>query len=263
MGGISRAHDFTLEKYGDLCDALLNCGYSILTVHDYLTKCQDSQYPIPKCAIMRHDVDRKIDNALRMAKLEHAKEIRSTYYFRYPYTFKPEIINQIRDFGHEIGYHYEVLAKAKGDYKKAMHLFEQELQAMREFYEISTICMHGSPLSRFDNRDLWKDYDFRKYGIVGEAYLSMAGKDLRYFTDSGRNWGGKHSVRDAMPGAVGIPPSVATTDDLARWIASAGEERLYLTVHPERWAMSEGEWATGYMMDLVMNAGKSVLVAMR
>jgi len=259
MGGISRAHDFTLEKYGDLCDALLNCGYSILTVHDYLTKCQDSQYPIPKCAIMRHDVDRKIDNALRMAKLEHAKEIRSTYYFRYPYTFKPEIINQIRDFGHEIGYHYEVLAKAKGDYKKAMHLFEQELQAMREFYEISTICMHGSPLSRFDNRDLWKHYDFKDFGIVGEAYLSMAGKDIHYFTDTGRNWGGKHSVRDAMPGAKAVPGSIVTTDDLTRWIASAGEERLYLTVHPERWAASSGSWVLGFLIDLSVNVGKRLL----
>ena len=252
-------HDFTLEKYGDLCDALLNCGYSILTVHDYLTKCQDRQYPIPNCAIMRHDVDRKINNALRMAKLEHAREISSTYYFRYPYTFKPEIVNQIHDFGHEIGYHYEVLAKAKGNYKKAMHLFEQEIQAMRDFYEISTICMHGSPLSRFDNRDLWKYYDFKDFGIVGEAYLSMAGKDIHYFTDTGRNWGGKHSVRDAMPGAGGIPPSIATTDDLTRWIGSAGGEGLYLTVHPERWAASSGSWVLGFLIDLSVNVGKRLL----
>jgi hypothetical protein len=33
----------------------------------------------------------------------------------------------------------------------------------------------------------------------------MAGKDLRYLTDTGRNWGGKHSVRDAMPGAGAGP----------------------------------------------------------
>jgi len=88
----------------------------------------------------------------------------------------------------------------------------------------------------------------------------MAGKGLRYLTDTGRNWGGKHSVRDAMPGAGGIPPSVATTDDLARWVGSAGEEGLYLTVHPERWAMSEGEWAVSYSQDVVSNFGKKVLM---
>lgn len=70
-------------------------------------------------------------------------------------------------------------------------------------------------------------------------------------------------MRDAMPGAGAVLPSVATTDDLIDWIGSTGEEGLYLTVHPERWAMSEGEWATGYVTDLIMNAGKTVLVAMR
>jgi len=65
-----------------------------------------------------------------------------------------------------------------------------------------------------------------------------------------------------MPGADGAVP-VETTDDLIRWIESGEAEGLYLTVHPERWAVSEGEWATGYVMDLVMNAGKTVLVAMR
>jgi len=70
-------------------------------------------------------------------------------------------------------------------------------------------------------------------------------------------------VRDAMPGVEPVPPSVATTDDLARWIGSAGEERLYLTMHPERWAMSEGEWVIGSLTDLAVNMGKTVLQVMR
>ena len=114
--------------------------------------------------------------------------------------------------------------------------------------------MHGSPLSRYDNRDLWKEYDFTDYGIAGEAYLSMAGKGLCYLTDTGRNWGGKHSVRDAMPGAEVVP--VETTDDLVDWIGSAGAESLYLTVHPERWADSRVERITGSIKDHLMNAGK-------
>ncbi|MGV8115811.1 hypothetical protein [Methanothrix soehngenii] len=83
----------------------------------------------------------------------------------------------------------------------------------------------------------------------------------KHLTDTGRNWGGKHSLRDSMPGAEPVP--VETTDDLARWIGSAGAEELYMTVHPERWAMSEGEWVASYIKDLAMNAGKKVLLAMR
>jgi hypothetical protein len=250
--------DFTMAKYGELCRVLLGAGYTPATVYQYLT-----EPPCGKTVVLRHDVDRKPENALKMAELEHALGVCSTYYFRYPHTFIPEVIEQVLSLGHEVGYHYEVLAKAKGDYEEAIGLFARELEEFRSLCDVRTICMHGSPLSRYDNRDLWKRYDFREFGIAGEAYLSMAGKDLRYLTDTGRNWGGKHSVRDAMPGAGAVLPSVATTDDLARWIGSAGEEGLYLTVHPERWAMSEGEWVIGSLTDLAVNMGKAVFVAMR
>jgi len=253
-------HDFTLDKYRELCKTILDRGYSTLTVYDYLERHNAGDNMLHHSAIMRHDVDRKTGNALRLAELEHSLGIHSTYYFRYPYTFKPEIIRQIHSLGHEIGYHYEVLAKAKGHYGKAIRLFDQELRAMREVCDIKTICMHGSPLSRYDNRDLWKHYDFRDFGITGEAYISLQDAGLRYFTDTGRSWSGRNSVRDVMPGTV---PSVETTDDLIDWIGSAGDLDLYLSVHPERWAANEGEWVIGYAKDLMMNAGKTVVAAMR
>ena len=247
-----------MAKYGELCRVLLGAGYTPVTVEQYLAGGSGG-----RTVILRHDVDRKPENALKMAELEHGLGVTSTYYFRHPHTFIPEIIEQVLSLGHEVGYHYEVLAKAKGNYEKAITLFARELEEFRTLCDVRTICMHGSPLSRYDNRDLWKEYDFGEFGIAGEAYLSMAGTDLRYLTDTGRNWGGKHSVRDAMPGAGAVPPSVATTDDLIDWIGSAGEEGLYLTVHPERWAMSEGEWAVGSLTDLAVNMGKAVFVAMR
>ncbi len=250
--------DFTMAKYGELCRVLLGAGYTPVTVYQYLT-----DPPGGRTVVLRHDVDRKPENALKMAELEHALGVCSTYYFRHPATFVPEVIGRVQALGHEVGYHYEVLAKARGDYEKAITLFARELEEFRSLCDVRTICMHGSPLSRYDNRDLWKRYDLREFGIAGEAYLSMAGKGLRYLTDTGRNWGGKYSVRDAMPGAGAVPPSVETTDDLINWIGSAGEEGLYLTVHPERWAMSEGEWAVGSLTDFAVNMGKTVLQVMR
>jgi len=248
--------DFTMEKYEELCRVLLDAGYTPVTVHQYLTN-----PPGGKAVVLRHDIDRKPQNALKMSKIEHILGIAATYYFRYPATFIPDVIREIHALGHEVGYHYEVLAKAKGDCEKAIGLFAFELSAFRSLCDVRTACMHGSPLSRYDNRDLWKVYDFREFGIVGEAYLSMAGNGLRYLTDTGRSWDGKHSLRDAMTGAEPIP--VETTDDLASWIGSTGAEALYMTVHPERWAMNEQEWAISYVKDLVMNAGKTVLVVIR
>lgn len=255
------SHDFTLVKYQKLCTNLLECGYSTLTVCDYLEKRDIIDINLHHIAILRHDIDRKIRNALRVAELEHAMGIRSTYYFRYPSTFNPEIIRQIHGLGHEIGYHYEVLTKAKGDPEKAIHLFELELREMRVVCDIKTICMHGSPLSRYDNRDLWKHYDFRDFGIDGEAYLSLQDAGFRYFTDTGRCWNGKHSLRDVMPGAGAPLPQVETTNDLIDWIGSSGQDGLYLTVHPERWAADEGEWVTQSILDLIINSGKRIISA--
>jgi hypothetical protein len=262
-GGTDIMKDFMLGKYRALCQTLLGKDYSIVPVLDWLKRNDAGMETDHPVAVMRHDVDRKPGNALGMAELEHAMGIRSTYYFRYPSTFQPEIIRQIQGLGHEIGYHYEVLTKAKGDPKRAIHLFEQELHAMREVSTIRTICMHGSPMSRYDNRDLWNHYDFQDFGVDGEAYLSLQDAGLRYFTDTGRNWCGKHSVRDVMPGAGPALPYVETTDDLIDWIGSSGEGGLYLTVHPERWALDEREWASGYVKDLVVNVGKRVLVGVR
>lgn len=245
------SHDFTLEKYRELCCVLLG-NYKIYTVYGYL-----SQNPKGNAVVLRHDVDRKIQNSLKMAQLENEMGISSSYYFRYPSTFKPKCIKKIRDLGHEVGYHYEVLSRAKGDYEKAVRRFQYELGEFRNICEINTLCMHGSPLSKYDNRDLWKKYDFRDFDILGEAYLSLVDKSLVYLTDTGRNWGGKRSLRDAMPGARPVP--VETTDDLIAWIGASQNGRLYLTVHPERWASGNGERVLSFSQDAMINIGKVFL----
>jgi hypothetical protein len=102
--------DFTLDKYRDLCQAAINSQYILflLTVRAYMTM----PNPPQKCIVLRHDIDRNFGNALRMAELEPELGIQSTYYFRVPYTFKPDIIRKIQALGHEVSYHYEVLSKA-------------------------------------------------------------------------------------------------------------------------------------------------------
>ena len=59
--------------------------------------------------------------------------------------------------------------------------------------------MHDSPLSKYDNRLLWKYYNYRDYGIIGEPYFDIDFNDVFYLTDTGRRWDGeKVSVRDKV-----------------------------------------------------------------
>jgi len=174
--------DFTYKTYRFLLQELLKNNYKIYTVEQYFKK-----KPKGKFVILRHDVDRALSNALQLAKIEASLGIKSTYYFRTS-TFKLPIVKQIAEMGHEIGYHYEILFKAKGDYKLAIDLFEEELSNMRKYFPIKTICAHGNIFMKGINYDIWKKYDFKKYGLLGEAYLSLNKKIKSgiYFSDTGR-----------------------------------------------------------------------------
>jgi hypothetical protein len=53
MRGIVKNMDFSLSKYEKLCLALLDSGYTPLTVYSYLTGKQRNN----KLVVLRHDVD--------------------------------------------------------------------------------------------------------------------------------------------------------------------------------------------------------------
>jgi hypothetical protein len=186
--------DFTLAIYSQLLSALQAGDYSFQTFADFI------QNPKSKTVVMRHDVDRMPANALKMARMEHEMGIAATYYFRaVPESWDEEIIRAIAGLAHEIGYHYENLSLSRGNYEMAIRNFELNLEKLRKIYPVKTICMHGSPLSKWDNRDLWEKYDYRDFGIVGDPYFDIDFNEVFYITDTGRKWDGeKVSVRDKV-----------------------------------------------------------------
>jgi hypothetical protein len=84
----------------------------------------------------------------------------------------------------------------------AIESFAKNLQRLREIAPVNTICMHGSPMSRWDSRLLWKYYDYKDFGIIGEPYFDFNFDDMLYLTDTGRRWDGEAvSLRDKAQGA--------------------------------------------------------------
>ena len=252
--------DFTLEKYKELCEAINNC-YTPVTVFSYIVA---DPKPEP-LIIIRHDVDRAPENALKIAKLEHRIGIESTYYFRVKKgVFIPEIIREISHMGHEVGYHYEVVDKARGNLDLAIKIFEQELEKFRELVEVKTICMHGNPLTPWDNRMLWKKYDFRDYGIIGEAYLSIDYQNIIYLSDTGRNWSGQYSLKDYFKDRIDRTENrqdlrINSTDDVIKLINTKNFRRIYLLTHPNRWNDCVSGWIKELMLQTLKNVGKGFL----
>ena len=247
--------DFTLTKYEELCKAMIDSDCTPVSVCTYL------EAPPERCIIIRHDVDRKPEQAQKMAELEDRSGINSTYYFRMKKdVFIPGMIKEIANMGHEVGYHYEAMDKAKGDLEKAIRIFADELKEFRKICDVKTICMHGNPLSKWVNRDLWKRYEFNGFGIIGEPYLSIDYTNVLYLTDTGRRWNSKFSVKDVVSANSQRNEKVKSTDDVIRLIEEGDIEQMCILAHPERWSDGSGAWLKELVWQNVKNVGKAILV---
>lgn len=187
--------DFTIRKYVQLLNKLAEKGYVFQTFEYFIEHSYES-----KIVVLRHDVDRNPENALRFAFIENKLGIKASYYFRIGRkVFKEDIIKKIVTLGHEVGYHYEDLTICKGIFENAIIHFGRQLASFRTIYPVRTICMHGSPLSKWDNRKLWERYDYHNYGIIAEPYFDVDYSKVYYITDTGRAWNNrKSSIRDKV-----------------------------------------------------------------
>lgn len=259
--------DFTLKKYDELVSALKGAGYSFLTFEEYCMA-KNSGATLPdKFVILRHDVDLRAKNSLEVAKIEASHYIKASYYFRVvPESNKPHIIKKIAELGHEIGYHYEDMSIANGDAEKAHIHFTEWLKYFRNFYTVKTICMHGAPTSKYDGKELWKSYNYRDSGIIGEPYFDIDFSTMFYLTDTGRMWDGyKVSVRDKIPihqdEWVKQGLTYHTTDNVISAIkAGTLPARLMITTHPQRWTSSIIPWIQEAVVQNVKNVIKYFLI---
>ena len=227
--------DFTLKIYQSLLSALRRAGYTFRTFEEFLSVPADG-----KVVILRHDIDKRPENALRLAQIEHASGVKASYYIRVVKgTWNEEIIEQIVALGHEMSYHYEDLTITKGNYEKAFEHFKVHLAEIRRFYPAKTVCMHGSPLSRWDNRKLWEKYNYREAGIIGEPYFDVDYTKVLYITDTGRAWNKTGaSVRDKVEG--GLELKVKNTRRLITLIGNDElPEKLIINTHPQQLSLQE------------------------
>lgn len=246
--------DFTLNIYKELLTTFISAGYSFIAFEDVFKS------PLPeKYIVLRHDVDDLPQQSLLKAQIEKELGIRSTYYFRIvKESNAPEIIRQIAALGHEIGYHYEDLSLANGDFKKAIHLFENNLNYFRTFYPVCTICMHGSPASVWDNKMLWRDYNYKDYTILGEPYFDIDFSSTLYLTDTGRRWNGNRvSVRDKVKNHFQHSFNFRSTENILTAIKNKElPSRIMITTHPQRWHDASGPWLKEIILQNIKNTIK-------
>ena len=280
--------DFTLSIYTNLLHTLQASNYNFISFENYINHNNlntvefTSKNTVPdsrnsnikkvkksevlaqsqhtKNIILRHDVDLLPKNSLRTAQIENILGIQGTYYFRnVPKSYNETIMRRIADLGHEIGYHYEDLTLAGGIMEKAILSFEKNLEKIRKLYPVTTACMHGSPRSPWDSKDLWKEYNYRDYGIIGEPYFDINFSKVLYLTDTGRRWDGeKVSVRDKVSAEGNLTDlnKFHSTSDIIRAAENHSlPNQIMLTIHPQRWTDKPLPW----VRELIMQSAKNVI----
>lgn len=225
--------DYTQKMYIRLMEGIAH-NYHCYSICDYIRARQSHTLP-SRFFIVRHDVDGNVENALEMAKIDARNGIRATYYFRTkPRLFSPRIIRSIAELGHEIGYHYEVLSDARGNFAHARNLFEDSLLKLRRIAPVETACMHGRAMSKYHNLDFWKRYSLEEFDLLAEPYLDIDYTDMYYFTDTGLCWDNRRfNIRDIVQSKNHGP--IQETPELLAFINTSANLKGAILTHTNVW----------------------------
>lgn len=248
--------DYTIKTYRLLLNEFLLCGYEFQTFQEFQMNPRNG-----KVVILRHDVDRTPKNAVRMAKIEAELNIKSSYYFRIvDESYNENCIQAIVGLNHELGYHYEDLALSKGNKGLAIQIFVKNLEKLRKFYPINTMCMHGSPRSNYDNRSLWESYNYREYGIIAEPYFDLDFNHILYITDASRSWNNEAvTLRDRVESNFKF--DINSSHHIIGLLQSSSlPDRVMINVHPHNWSKNLSEWIKIKLWQEFKNQFKKMLI---
>ena len=166
---------FTFEKLERQYKAALDGGYEFLTCHDYFLR--KTELP-PLAVVNRVDIDVSVRKAERLLDIFDRLRIRASFFVRLhaneynPFSFENyRILKAIRDSGHEIGYHSEIVDQAAIWGEDADHCLRRDIDVLNRMLdiEIKGVASHGG-MTGLNNLDFWRDREPADFGLDYEAY---------------------------------------------------------------------------------------------
>lgn len=222
-------------EYGRLLKTALGQGYRVVTLEEFLDeRLPDGDGPL---LILRHDVDQHPASALEMSDVEVGLGLRSTWYLRWR-TARPDVVEELRRRGGEIGFHYETLSRAALDgtdpgtdaterLRRGREQLREEIATFTErFGPIRSVAAHGDTRAPgVDNGELLRGERWSDYGVDYDANDAMRRHLLAaWVTDRSSAEGGWSD---------GIDPHA---------LLRAGETPLLCLTHPNNWISGLALW---------------------
>jgi hypothetical protein len=178
---------------------------------------------IPNNAIiLRLDVERSLRHHVTVARYLAKAGIFCTMYFHTRFgCYDREILNEITELGHEVGYHHECLDRCQGNFHKARNLFEHEInQFHKDGLNPVTVCSHGEGgLPKKDYKSNWELIQrypdlLAENGLIGEFYLWKEKQSLLYASDTFRSY---HQFWNTLKDSRNIRKPLIILVHLHRW----------------------------------------------
>jgi len=169
---------YTFKRLREQYSSLMCAGYNIMTCMDYIDAKRRGNASGQKIVINRVDVDSSLSKCARLARMFDLLDIKASFFIRTqadeynPLSFEAyNIIREIIDGGHEVGYHSEIVDCAAiwgSDPSVALIKNVSVLEVMYDI-KINGVASHGG-LTGNNNLSFWENRDAKEYGLEYEAY---------------------------------------------------------------------------------------------
>lgn len=216
--------DFTYRAYDYMLDLIKEKGYIFCNYMNY------GQFNKP--VILRHDIDFSLEKAIKFARLEYNKFIKSTYFVLLSTDFynvfskkSYEILREIKDMGHDIGLHFDEKRYEISDPKDLEFWVNKEKFHLEELLNctISVVSMH-----RPSRWILGSDIRFKE---VINTYSKIFIGEFKYLSDSRMFW----------------------REDVINIVEKELYDKLHILTHPF-WYCENSEAINKKLMEFIMKA---------
>lgn len=167
--------EFTFENIKKQYQLALDGGYEFLTCEEYvLRKNNLGQATL----VNRVDIDFSCKKAEQLLNIFTELGVKATFFVRLhapeynPFSFENyRILKAIRDKGHEIGYHSEIVDQEAIWNETAEHCLTRDLSVLNSMLgiEVKGVASHGGTTG-LNNLDFWMTRDASEFDLLYEAY---------------------------------------------------------------------------------------------
>ena len=258
---------FYYKNWDRFCEALSKSGVTLCTAEQSLKLPMGERF-----VVLKHDVETFVPNAHRLASIEHKYGICGSYYVQ-AYLMSDSkniaLLKEMRSWGHEISYHYDVLDAHAGDYKAAEEDFVKYSKVFEDNgFHYGTICQHGNPVKKrvgyTSNRDFFRNKEIRSHypDLVDMVvdYSQHTEHKYRYISDASYRWNiiTEPETNDLHPEVKNM--KVGGFKNLLALVQDT-DYSYVISTHPHRW--KSAAWKVNLKIGVFRVVRETVMVARR